>query len=64
MQDKLNLEFEVFQNKFHLNDCILGKLTFNKVSLGIKSVEIHLFKKELLLSIINLIKFKFRRKQK
>jgi len=47
--ERLNFNLELFQNKFHLNDCIIGRLTFNKVKLTIKSAEIHFYKKEILL---------------
>ena len=53
IQEKLNLNFEIFQNKFHLHDCIIGKLIFNKVKIPIKSVEVHLYKKEILLGKTN-----------
>lgn len=49
IEEKLNFNFELFQNKFHLKDCIIGRLTFNKVKLIIKSAEIHFYKKEILL---------------
>ena len=51
ISDKLDFIFEIFQNKFHLSDCILGKITFNKVNFPIKCIEIHLYKKEAFTSI-------------
>lgn len=49
IQDKLDFNFEIFQNKFSLNDCIIGRLRFNKVNIQIKSAEIHFIKKEIFL---------------
>lgn len=52
IQDKLNFSIEIFQQKFHLSDCILGKVMFKKVKIPIKSLEAHLYKKEILFSNI------------
>jgi hypothetical protein len=50
IQNLFSMNIEIFQNKFHLNDCIIGKIKFNKVKFNIKSVEAHLYKKECITS--------------
>lgn len=42
----IHMEYELFSSKFELKDCILGKIYFVRVSMKVKSVEIHLLKKE------------------
>lgn len=44
----IHLEYEIFQSKFHLGDCILGKIYFVKVYMKVKSVELHLIKTEII----------------
>jgi hypothetical protein len=51
IQNAFKMNIEIFQNKFHLNDCILGRIIFNKVKFSIKSIEAHLYKKEIIWSI-------------
>ena len=46
VSEKLHMEYELFQNKFHLNDVITGKLYFINVLTNIKSIEVQLIKKE------------------
>jgi vacuolar protein sorting-associated protein 26 len=46
MSNLIHLEYEIFQNKFSLKDCILGKIYFSYVNLKVKSVELHLIRKE------------------
>ena len=46
VSEKLHMEYELFQNKLHLNDVITGKLYFISVSSNIKSIEVQLIKKE------------------
>ena len=51
--NKLHMEYELFKNKFDLNDVITGKLYFLEVTTPIKSVEIQLIKREQILNDIN-----------
>ena len=51
--NKLHMEYELFQNKFDLNDVIIGKLYFLEVTTPVKSVEIQLIKREQILNDIN-----------
>jgi vacuolar protein sorting-associated protein 26 len=44
------LVFEFDKSRYHLTDCIVGKVTFKKVSIRLKSMEIQLVKKETILS--------------
>ena len=45
-KDDLKMEFEFFHSKFHLKDCILGKVTFHKINFKMKSLELQLIRKE------------------
>ena len=49
-KDDLNLEFEFFHSKFHLKDCILGKISFYKICFKMKSLELQIIRKETLFS--------------
>ena len=51
--NKLHMEYELFQNKFDLNDVIVGKLYFLEVTTPVKSIEIQLIKREQILNDIN-----------
>lgn len=51
IQDHVNFNFEIFQNKFSLQDCIIGRIKFNLVKIQLKGAELHLYKKEILLGI-------------
>ena len=46
MSDKLHMEYELFENKFHLNDVITGRLFFREVLTKIRNIEIVLLRKE------------------
>lgn len=46
IEDWLHLFFEVYRNKFHLRDNIAGQVTFKKVSIRLKSMELQIIKKE------------------
>jgi vacuolar protein sorting-associated protein 26 len=46
IEDWLHLVFDVQRNKFHLRDCITGQVTFKKVSIRLKSMELQIIKKE------------------
>ena len=39
IEECLHIEFEFNQSKFHLKDCILGKVFFNLVRIKIKHME-------------------------
>lgn len=44
--DKIHLEYELFQTKYHLKDVITGKMYFSNVGVPIVSIEIQLIKTE------------------
>lgn len=44
--NKLQFDCEIFKNKFHLNDCIKGKIHFSLVQTKLKTIEAHLLKRE------------------
>jgi vacuolar protein sorting-associated protein 26 len=46
IENFIQLEYEIFRNKFVLDDCILGKIYFIKINIPVKSMEIILYKKE------------------
>ena len=46
IEDWLHLIFDVKRNKFSLKDCIHGVVTFKKVGLRLKGMEIQIIKKE------------------
>ncbi len=46
IEDWLHLVFDVQRNKFHLRDSITGQVTFKKVSIRLKSMELQIIKKE------------------
>lgn len=46
IQNFIQLEYEIFRNKFFLSDCVLGKIYFIKINIPVKTMEIHLFKNE------------------
>ena len=46
IEGKLRLSFELDSTKFHLEDCIVGRVLFNIVKLKISLVEILLIKRE------------------
>jgi vacuolar protein sorting-associated protein 26 len=48
IEDWLHLVFDVKRNKFALRDCITGQVTFKKVGLRLKGMEIQIIKKEII----------------
>ncbi len=46
IEDWLHLIFEVDRSKYSLKDCITGQVTFKKVSIRLKSMEIQIIKRE------------------
>jgi len=46
IEDWLHLVFEVERSKFHLKDCVQGSVTFKKVSIRLKSMELQIIKRE------------------
>jgi len=42
----VHLEYELFQNKYHLKDCVLGKVYFVEVKMKVKLVELQIVKIE------------------
>ena len=47
IEECLHIEFEFNQSKFHLKDCILGKVFFNLVRIKIKHMELSIIRKEI-----------------
>jgi vacuolar protein sorting-associated protein 26 len=47
IEECLHIEFEFSQNKYHLKDCILGKVFFNLVRIKIKHMELSIIRKEI-----------------
>jgi vacuolar protein sorting-associated protein 26 len=47
VNNKLHIEYELFQNKFHLNDVIIGKIFIVDINTIINFIEINLIKKEI-----------------
>ncbi len=48
MSNLVHLEYEIFKNKFFLDECIVGKIYFINVQMKIKVVEVHLIRKEMI----------------
>ena len=48
IEECLHIDFEFNKSKFHLKDCILGKVFFNLVRIRIKHMELGIIKKETL----------------
>lgn len=46
IEEHLHIEFEFEQSKFHLRDCILGKVNFNLVRIKIKLMELSIIRLE------------------
>ncbi len=46
VDNMIHLEYELFKNKYHLDDCVLGKIFFIKVNLNVRTIELHLIKTE------------------
>lgn len=49
----IHLEYELFQSKYNLDECIVGKVYFVSVMMKVKTVEIHLVKNETIGSGLN-----------
>ena len=47
VSNSIHMEYELFKNKYHLQDCIVGKIFFIKVAMKVKTIEIHFVKKEM-----------------
>ena len=46
IEECLHIEFEFDRSKFHMRDCILGKVNFNLVRIKIKLMELSLIRRE------------------
>jgi vacuolar protein sorting-associated protein 26 len=46
IEECLHIEFEFTNSKFHLKDCILGKVNFNLVRIKIKLMELSIIRRE------------------
>lgn len=46
IEECLHIEFEFSHSRFHLKDCILGKVSFNLVRIKIKLMELQIIRKE------------------
>ena len=47
IEEHLHIEFEFASNKYHLKDCLLGKVHFNLVRIKIKHMELSILRKEI-----------------
>lgn len=47
VNNAIHMEYELFKNKYSLTDCVIGKMYFIKVSMKVKTIEIHFIKKEI-----------------
>ena len=48
IEDCLHIEFEFQNSKFHLKDCIHGKVNFNLVRIKIRQMELSLIRREII----------------
>jgi vacuolar protein sorting-associated protein 26 len=55
IEECLHIEFEFNYSKFHLKDCILGKVFFNLVRIKIKHMELSIIKKEIVGNGVNAV---------
>ena len=46
IEDCLHIEFEFERSKFHLKDCLMGKVHFNLIRIKIKHMELGIVRKE------------------
>ncbi len=46
IENLVHLEYELFQSKYHLKDCVLGKIYFVEVKMKVKMIELQIVKKE------------------
>lgn len=49
----IHLEYELFQSKFHLDECVIGKIYFIDVLMRVRGIEVHLIKVESIGSGVN-----------
>ena len=47
IEECLHIEFEYNNSKYHLKDCITGRVSFMLVRIKIKYMEIHIIKREI-----------------
>lgn len=55
IEECLHIEFEFANSKFHLKDCLLGKVNFNLVRIKIKHMELSIVRKEIVGSGANAV---------
>ena len=55
IEECLHIEFEFANSKFHLKDCIIGKVNFNLVRIKIKLMELSIIRRETLGSGTNAV---------
>jgi vacuolar protein sorting-associated protein 26 len=55
ISNMIHLEYELYQSKFYLEQCIIGKIYFVRVNMKIKAAEVHLIKRETVGSVPNQI---------
>lgn len=55
ISNMIHLEYELYQSKFYLEQCIIGKIYFVRVNMKIKAAEVHLIKRETIGSVPNQI---------
>jgi vacuolar protein sorting-associated protein 26 len=48
ISNMIHLEYELYQSKFYLDQCIIGKIYFVRVNMKVKAAEVHLIKRETL----------------
>ena len=46
IENFIQLEYEIFKSKFNLSDCVLGKIYFIKINIPVRTMEIHIYRKE------------------
>lgn len=46
IEEHLHIEFEFMRSKYHLKDCVLGKVNFNLVRIKIKLMELSVIRRE------------------
>jgi vacuolar protein sorting-associated protein 26 len=42
----IQLQYELYQTKYHTDEAIIGRLLFHKCLMEVKFIELHLYKKE------------------
>lgn len=48
LKDKLRIQYDLFKTKYEISDCIVGRLNILESIYKIKSIEVHLIKKEII----------------